>query len=224
MSLQSFASNKTDKHESICFDGMCYRFDRTSVKTYQKRFRRCDQCCNARVLFNSSTDFKVVGNHSNCTFDHHREFQSRRRMDVALDLLKLNVTESPQQIVDRVLATIALSAAEKLSLKMFVMRKHNDILVVQSVGSDDVIISPTLKVALTPQTVEKWITLFDVRQRRQPSCNCTDHCLCIIRQEIQSVACNGVVSRGVYRVVPRRFATLYTIHTLIDDIPYPFFS
>ena len=155
MSVQIFQFNtRGNKHESVSVDGLCYRFDRAFVQTYQKRFRCCDQSCNARVLFNSLSDFKLVGNHTNCTFDHHREFQSRKRRDMALNLLKLNMTESPQQIVDRVSERMKLAAAEKSSLKMFVVRKRNELLDVQDVGSDVLVIPPTLRVTLTPQTVD----------------------------------------------------------------------
>ena len=225
MSVQIFRFNtRGNKHESISVDGMCYRFDRATVQTYQKRFRCCDQSCNARVLFNSLSDFKLVGNHTNCTFDHHREFQSRKRRDIALNLLKLNMTESPQQIVDRVSERMKLTAAEKLSLKMFVVRKRNELLDVQEVSSDVLIIPPTLRVTLTPQTVDhpdNSFLMFDNVDDQEA----TARIIVFASSDMKFKASRAteLFADGTYKVVPKKFATLYTIHTLVDDIPYPIY-
>ena len=143
---------------------------------------------------------------------------------MAFNLLKLNVTESPQQIVDRVSATMKLSTAEKLSLKMFVVRKRNELLGSKDVGSDNVVIPPSLRVTLTPPTADhpdNSFLLFD--NGDDPTA--TARVLVFASSDIRFKAslATELFADGTYRVVPRTFATLYTIHTIIDDVPYPIY-
>ena len=226
MSIQVFDGHtrKDGRHESICVDGMCFRFDRASVQGYRKRFRCCDPCCSARVLFNSVTDFKLVESHANCTFDHQRECRSRKRRDVAFNLLKQNMTEAPHQIVDRVAATMELTPAEKQALKMFVSRKRNELLGAQDVGCDDVVIPPSLKVTLAPQTADhpdNSFLLFD--NGDDPTAPARIIVFASSDMRFKASLATELFADGTYRVVPRKFATLYTIHTLIDNVPYPIY-
>ena len=104
------------------------------------------------------------------------------------------------------------------------MRKRNELLDVQSVGSDDVIISPSLKVTLTPQTVENpdnSFLMFDNVDDQAASARIV--VFASSDMKFKASLATELFADGTYRVVPRRFATLYTIHTLIDDVPYPIY-
>ena len=81
----------TAKHDSIAVDGNCIGYSKPMVRGYAHEYRCCDDKCTARVLVNSPCDFCVVGDHSNCVFDHQREFRSRKRLDTAFDLLERNL-------------------------------------------------------------------------------------------------------------------------------------
>ena len=75
------------KHDSVAVDGHCFRYSKANVRGYAHEFQCCYDKCTARVLLNSPDDFRVVGDHSNCVFDHQREFRSRKWLDIAYDLL-----------------------------------------------------------------------------------------------------------------------------------------
>ena len=76
------------KHDSIAVDGHCFRYGKSNVRGFAHEYRCCDDKCTARVLFNGPDDFKVVGDHSNCVFDNQREFRSRKRLDIAYNVLE----------------------------------------------------------------------------------------------------------------------------------------
>ena len=134
------------------------------------------------------------------------------------------MTESPQQIVDGVSERMKLTAAEKSSLKMFVVRKRKELLDVQDVGSDVLVIPPTLRVTLTPQTVDhpdNSFLMFDNVDDEEA----TARIIVFASSDMKFKASRAteLFADGTYKVVPKKFATLYTIHTLVDDVPYPIY-
>ena len=117
------------KHDSIAVEGCCFRYSRANVRGYAHEYRCCDDKCTARVLLNSPEGFIVIGDHS-LRFDHQREFRSRKRLDIAFNLLERNVTEPPEKTIEIVLVQVEhpMTAEERNSLRVFITRKRSEIL------------------------------------------------------------------------------------------------
>ena len=116
MSLVVFEPHSAKaKHNSVAVDGHCFRYSKANVRGYAHEYRCCDDKCTARVLFNSQEDFCLVGDHSNCMFDHQREFRAWKRLDVASDLLSRNLTDPAQKIIEMVEVQLPMTPDEKRS-------------------------------------------------------------------------------------------------------------
>ena len=64
------------KNDTVAVDGHCFRHSKANVRGYAHEYRCCDDTCTARVLLNSPDDFILIRDHSNCVFDHQREYRS----------------------------------------------------------------------------------------------------------------------------------------------------
>ena len=229
MSLVVFKPHSPkQKHDSLSFDGFCFRFSKTNVRGFAQEYRCCDDKCSARVLFNSVDHFCVVGDHSNCVFDHQREFNSRKRLDIAFNILERYVTEPPHKIIERVQGQVEpqMTPAERQALRMFIMRRQSEILGRQSSDPNDLVIPQQLRVTETPVSPEypdNSFLLFDSNENEE---NAPSRILVFASADMRFKAsiATELFADGTYRVVPRGFATLYTIHSVIDGVPDPFSS
>ena len=215
------------KHDSIAVDGFCFRISKTNVRRYAQEYRCCDEKCTARVLFNSPEDFCVVGDHSNCVFDHQREYRSRKRLDIAFNMLEKNVTQPPQKVIEMVQAQVEdpMTREEKKSLRVFITRKRSEILGRQTMDTNDIVIPEHLRVTATPISPEhpdNSFLLFDSNENGEDE---SSRILIFASADMRFKAsiATELFADGTYRVVPRGFATLYTIHSVINGIPYPVF-
>ena len=83
-----------------------------NVRVCANEFLCCDDKCTMRVLLNSPDDFCTVGDHSNSVFDHKQENMSRKRLDIAYDLLGTNPTERSHKIIEIVHVQLELPITE----------------------------------------------------------------------------------------------------------------
>ena len=213
------------KHGSIAVDGYCYRYSRTNVSRYSEEYRCCDDRCQARVLFNSTTDFRVTGDHSTCAFDHQRELRSRTRIDVACEILEKNLTDPPQKIIEKVQDRVSMTPEEKQALRMFVVRKRSEVLGEQRQGGGPLTIPAYLRVTATPISPEhpdNSFLLFDSDENDE---NAPSRILIFASADMRFKAslATELFADGTYRIVPNGFATLYTIHSIVGGVPYPIF-
>ena len=215
------------KHDSVAVDGYCFRYSKPNVKGYAHEYRCCDDKCTARVLFNSQEDFRVVGDHSNCVFDHQREFGSRKRLGIAFNLLERYVTEPPQKIIEMVQAQVELpmTREERKSLRVFLTRKRSEILGLQTTDTNNIIIPDHLRVTATPVSPEHPDNSFLIFDSNEDGDDEASRVLIFASADMRFKAsiATELFADGTYRVVPRGFATLYTIHSVIDGVPYPVF-
>ena len=216
-----------EKHDSIAVDGFCFRFNRAHVKNYAQEFRCCDDKCPARVLFNSCDDFVVLHEHVVCQFDHQKELRSRKRLDKAFDLLQKNPTDAPHKIVEKVQLLIddELTANEKRSLRAFVTRKRRELLGSPSNDPKELIIPDHLRVTATPVSPDhpdNSFLLFDSNEHQKDA---PSRILIFASADMRFKAsmATELFADGTYRIVPNGFATLYTIHSVINGVPYPVF-
>ena len=93
-------------------DWRCFCYSKANVRVCANEYLCCDDKCSVRVLLNFLDDFRTVEDHSNCVFDHQREFRSRKRLDVAFSLLERNVTEPPHKIIEMVQVQLELPMSE----------------------------------------------------------------------------------------------------------------
>ena len=228
MSFLFFDSHSSkEKHGSIAVDGFCFRFNRPNVQNYAQEFRCCDDKCPARVLFNSCDDFIVLHDHVVCQFDHTKELRSRKRLAKAFDVLQKNLTDAPHKIVEKVqlLLDFEMTAAEKRSLRAFVTRKRRELLGIQSTDPNELVIPDHLRVTATPISPEhpdNSFLLYDSNEQEQDS---TSRILIFASADMlfKASMATELFADGTYRIVPNGFATLYTIHALVNGVPYPVF-
>ena len=215
------------KHDSVAVDGYCFRYSKPNVKGYAHEYRCCDDKCTARVLFNSQEDFCVVGDHSNCVFDHQREFGSRTRLDIAFNLLERYLTEPQQKIIEMVQAQVELpmTREERKSLRVSLTRKRSEILGRQTTDTNNIIIPDHLRVTATPVSPEHPDNSFLIFDSNEDGDDEASRVLIFASADMRFKAsiATELFADGTYRVVPRGFATLYTIHSVIDGVPYPVF-
>ena len=216
-----------EKHDSIAVDGFCFRFNRAHVKNYAQEFRCCDDKCPARVLFNSCDDFVVLHEHVVCQFDHQKELRSRKRLDKAFDLLQKNPTDAPHKIVEKVQLLIddELTENERRSLRAFVTRKRRELLGSPSNDPKELIIPDHLRVTATPVSPDhpdNSFLLFDSNEHQKDA---PSRILIFASADMRFKAsmATELFADGTYRIVPNGFATLYTIHSVINGVPYPVF-
>ena len=228
MTLVVFKKHSTKaKHDSIAVDGYCFRYSKPNVRGHAHEYRCCDDKCTARVLLNTTEDFLVVGDHANCMFDHQREFRSRKRLDIAFNLLDRHLTEPPHKIIEMVQVQVEtpMTEEEKQALRMFIMRKQTEILGKQSSDTNELVIPANLRVTSTPISPEhpdNSFLLFDSNENEESA---QSRILIFASADMRFKAsiATELFADGTYRVVPRGFATLYTIHSVIDGVPYPVF-
>ena len=210
-------------NDKICVGEYCYRFSRASVNGFAKEYRCCDERCCARVLFNSSEEIKLVGDHNMCTFDHETELRSRRRRQLACDMLAKNITDPPRRIIERMEVLMKLTPEEKKSLKSFISRKQAAVLG-STQTSDDFVVPQHLKVVLhqSPDVQDDTFLLYDSIDDTSET-RSRILIFSSVDMRFKASLATELFADGTYKIAPDGFVTLYTIHTLIDEIPYPIF-
>ena len=227
MSITVFKSHAAKRHDSIAVGGYCFRFNRANVRGYAKEFRCCDDKCSARVLFNSPEQFVVAGDHTVCAFDHQRELRSRKRLAEAYEMLQKNLTEPSHKIIEKVqlLLDEEMTAEEKQSLRVFIGRKRAEILGRQSADANDLVIPDHLRVTATPISPEQpdnSFLLYDSNEH-EPSAQSRFLIFASADMRFKASMATELFADGTYRIVPKGFATLYTIHSVVQGVPYPVF-
>ena len=213
-----------EKHGSIAVDGFCFRFNRANVQNYAQEFRCCDDQCPARVLFNSCDDFIVLHDHVVCQFDHKKELRSRKRLDKAFDLVKKNLTDPPHKIVEMVqlLLDEEMTAAERHALRTFITRKRRELLGRQSNDPNELVIPDHLRITATPVSPENPDNSFLLFDSIEHEKDAPSRILIFASADMRFKAsmATELFADGTYRIVPSGFATLYTIHSIIEGVPY----
>ena len=213
------------KHDSLSLNGFCYRFSRTLRDgRYHTEYRCCDDRCSARVLFNSPDDLTVRGNHSSCQFDHQSELRRRERVKQALLIITTSYSDSPSTVVRRVDEIMKLGVKEKKSLAQFVSQRQKQIFGMEHAPIDEVEIPNVLRRIIRQRSVEHpddTFLIFDSKVESPSACRI----LIFSSKDMRDKAAHTTVlfADGTYRVVTAWFATLYTIHTIIDDVSFPLF-
>ena len=120
---------------------------------------------------------------------------------------------------------IPLTAEERRSLRVFITRKRSEILGKQSGDPDSLVIPEHLMVTATPISPEhpdNSFLLFDSKEDGEDE---SSRVMIFASADMRFKAsiATELFADGTYRVVPRGFATLYTIHSVIDGVPYPVF-
>ena len=228
MSIVVFNPNGTkSKHCSIAVDGRCFRFSRANVKGYAQEFRCCDSKCPARVLFNSPDNFVVSVDHLACVFDHRKELRSRMRLAKAYEVLQQNLTDPPHKIIEKVQLLLAdeMTGAERHALQTFISRKRTEILGRQCRDANSLVIPDSLRVTATPVSPEhpdNSFLLFDSNEHERDA---SSRILIFASEDMRFKAsmATELFADGTYRIVPNGFATLYTIHSVVNGVPYPVF-
>ena len=88
------------KHDRVAIDGNCFRYSKANVRGYANEYRRCDDTCTARDL--DSPEISASSGIPRTVCGQEREHRSRKRLDVAYDLLGRSPTEPTQKIVEMV--------------------------------------------------------------------------------------------------------------------------
>ena len=218
-------SGKANRHDTICQGEYCFRFGRARTGRYQKEYRCCDDLCSARILFNSVDDFEQIGDHSTCRFNHCREYRSRLRLEKAYSLLLNNIVDSPQTLVTKMSGLIDMTPTEKCSVKAFITRKRKEII---GTVDNDFINAPVpshLRVTMTPVSVDHPDNTFLLYDSFEVNACVSPRIVVFSSADMRFKAslATEIFADGTYRIVPKGFATLYTIHTVIDAVPYPIF-
>ena len=218
-------SGKANRHDTICQGEYCFRFGRARTGRYQKEYRCCDDLCSARILFNSVDDFEQIGDHSICRFNHCREYRSRLKLEKAYSLLLNNIVDSPQTLVTKMSGLIDMTPKEKCSVKAFITRKRKEII---GTVDNDFINAPVpshLRVTMTPVSVDHPDNTFLLYDSFEVNACVSPRLVVFSSADMRFKAslATEIFADGTYRIVPKGFATLYTIHTVIDAVPYPIF-
>ena len=167
-------SSRGSKHDSLSFNGFCYRFSRSlSGSHYSTEYRCCDDRCSARVLFNSPDDIVVRGNHLSCSFDHRSELRRREMIKQALLILETSCSDPPSAIVRRVGETLKLDIEEKKSLTQFVSHRQKELFGIEDAPIEDVEIPDVLRKTLRWRSVEHpddTFLVFDSKTESSDAC------------------------------------------------------
>ena len=218
-------SSHASKHDSLAFNGFCYRFSRNlSGDHYSTEYRCCDDRCSARVLFNTTDDIVVRGNHLLCQFDHRSELRRRERIKQALLILATSCSDPPSTIVRRVDETMKLDLKEKRSLAQFASQRQKQLFGIEDAPIEEVEIPDVLRRTIKQSSVEHpddTFLIFDNKDETPAGCRI----LIFASKEMRDMAAHATVlfADGTYRVVTAGFATLYTIHTVVDGVSFPVF-
>ena len=218
-------SSRDSKHDSLSFNGFCYRFSRSlSGGRYGTEYRCCDDRCSARVLFNTPDDIAVRGNHLSCQFDHRSELRRRERIKQALLVLATSCSDPPSTIVRRVDETMKLDLKEKKSLAQFVSQRQRWLFGIDDAPIEEVEIPDVLRRTIRQRSVEHpddTFLIFDSKAESSAGCRI----LIFASADMREKAARATVlfADGTYRVVTSGFATLYTIHTVVDCVSFPVF-
>ena len=189
---------------------------------FDKAFVCCGHLCNCKLFYSSPTDYIIEGVHCRL-FDHEREFRKRQRHRLAIEAMAEDCTRRPCEIVRIVKEAVPLTQREEASLTQFVLRKNvthtkqfpksiDEFVIPEELkhtisGNDDV--GDTLFLlcdsSLEEPHKDRFIIFssFSMRQRARPA--------------------REIFADGTYRSVSNIFATLYTLHTVINNISYPIF-
>ena len=218
-------SSHGSKHDSLAFNGFCYRFSRNlSGSHYSTEYRCCDDRCSARVLYNTPDDIAVRGNHLSCKFDHRSELRRRERIKQALLILATSCSDQPSTIVRRVDETMNLNLKEKKSLTQFVSQRQKRMFGIEDAPIEVVEIPDVLRRTIRQRSVEHPDDTFLVFDSKVESSACC-RILIFASKDMRDKAAHATVlfADGTYRVVTAGFATLYTIHTVVEGVSFPIF-
>ena len=196
------------KHDSLSFNGFCYRFSRNLRNgRYHTEFRCCDDRCSARVLFNSPDDLTVRGNHLSCQFDHQAESRRRERVKQAPLILATSCSDSPSTVVRRVDEIMKLDVKEKKSLSQFVSQRQRLVFGMEHAPIDEIEIPDVLRRTIRQRSVEQpddTFIIFDSKVESPSACRI----LIFSSKDMRDKAAHATVlfADGTYRVVTAGFA------------------
>ena len=142
-------------------------------------------------------------------------------------MLQQNLTDPIPKIIEKVqlLLSVEMTSVERHALKTFISTKRMELLGRQSKDVNDLVIPDHLRVTATPVSPENpdnSFLLFDSNENEE---NAPSRVLIFASADMRFKAsiATELFADGTYRVVPRGFATLYTIHSVVDGVPYPVF-
>ena len=189
---------------------------------FDKAFVCCGPRCNCKLFYSSPTDFLIEGVHC-CLFDHEREFRKRERLRLAIAAMEEDCTRRPCEIVRIVKKDVPLSSREEASLTQFILRKNVTHAKQFPKNIADFVIPDELK-HIIARNVDVGDTLFLLHDSSMEEPN-QDRFLIFSSFSMRQRArlAREVFADGTYRSVSNIFATLYTLHTVINNISYPIF-
>ena len=180
------------------------------------------QRCNFKLFYSSPTNFRVGGVQC-CAFDHEGEYRRRVRHQFALDAIKENVTLRPRDIVNLVMLKTPTSEREKKSLHRFVAHRLSAQGLKLPQTFDDLVLPEGLEQIInTQRDISDNKFLIHDSMIDDPSAG---RFLVFASYSMRQRAAlaKELNADGTYRAVSLLFATLYTIHTTIDDVSYPIY-
>ena len=216
-------SLRGSKHDSLSFNGFCYRFSRSlSDGHYSTEYRCCDDRCSARVLFNNPDDIVVRGNHLACRFDHRSELRRRERIKQALLIIATSCSDPPSTIVRRVDEMLKLDVKEKKSLTQFVSQRQKRLFGIEDAPIEDVEIPDTLRRTLRQRSVEHPDDTFLVFDSKSES---SDACRIIIfaSKDMRDKAAHATVlfADGSIELLRRGLRRCIRYIRLLTTYPFP---
>ena len=189
---------------------------------FDKAFVCCGHGCNCKLFYSSPTHFRIEGTHC-CLFDHAREFRKRQRLNTAIVLMKEDCTRRPCEVVRIVKEMMHLSRREEASLTQFVSRKINTGANRTPETINDLVVPEELKYTISRNNGvgDNRFLLYDSFSDEPREDRFIVFSSFSMRQ--RAGLAREIFADGTYRSVSNIFATLYTLHTVIDNISYPIF-
>ena len=189
---------------------------------FSKVFVCCGRLCNFKLFYASPSDFCVSGFHR-CAFDHEREYRKRVRNQLATSVIRENVILRPRDVIEMVERDIDMTDREKKSLHQFISRHLSKNCSRSPQSIQDFIVPDELKVVIDSygDVGDDHFLIHDSNTTEPDSERIFIFSSYSMRQ--RAALAKELFADGTYRTVSNIFASLYTIHTMIDGVSYPIF-